>query len=175
MKATRTRHGCVHMFTTHRPTLTLQLHIMLFRTCRTALLRGNWQNFTWHDTSRGPSAIAELLVIIWNFPELSVLEMEARGYSVSPKMAWLTSLQDVPSDIVYISIWVFSKRGSVKVIENGTIVWGGCDLLIDVCCDVIGRIFALKHQLLHTLFAVRWIIDLVVWTASTLRQHTTRQ
>ena len=39
------------MFTTHRPSLTLQLHNFdLFRTCRTALLRG-------------PSAIAELLVI----------------------------------------------------------------------------------------------------------------
>jgi len=27
-----------------------------------ALLRGNWQDFNWHDASRGPSAIAELLV-----------------------------------------------------------------------------------------------------------------
>ena len=27
-----------------------------------ALLRGNWQYFNWHDASRGPSAIAELLV-----------------------------------------------------------------------------------------------------------------
>ena len=65
MKATRTRHGWVHMFTTHRPTLTLQLHnFNLFRTCRTALLRDNWQDFNWHDVSRGPSAIAELLVFI---------------------------------------------------------------------------------------------------------------
>jgi len=29
-----------------------------------ALLRGNWQDFNWHDASRGPSAIAELLVFI---------------------------------------------------------------------------------------------------------------
>jgi len=65
MKATRTRHGWVHMFTTHRPTLTFQLHNFdLFRTCRTALLRGNWQDFNWHDASRGPSAIAELLVLL---------------------------------------------------------------------------------------------------------------
>jgi len=36
MKATRTRHGWVHMFITHRPTLTLQLHnFNLFRTCHT--------------------------------------------------------------------------------------------------------------------------------------------
>ena len=63
MKATRICHGWVHMFTTHRPTLTLELHNFdLFRTCRTALLRGNWQDFNWHDASRGPSAIAELLV-----------------------------------------------------------------------------------------------------------------
>ena len=63
MKATHTRHGWVHMFTTHRPTLTLQLHNFdLFRTCRTALLCGNWQDFNWHQASRGPSAIAELLI-----------------------------------------------------------------------------------------------------------------
>jgi len=30
-----------------------------------ALLRGNWQNFNWHDASRGPSATAELLVFAW--------------------------------------------------------------------------------------------------------------
>ena len=52
------------MFTTHRPTLTLQLHNFdLFRTCRTALLRGSWHDFNWHDASRGPSVIAELLVM----------------------------------------------------------------------------------------------------------------
>jgi len=28
-----------------------------------ALLRGSWQDFNWHDASRGPSAIAELPVI----------------------------------------------------------------------------------------------------------------
>jgi len=28
-----------------------------------ALLRGNWQDFNWHDASHGPSAIAELLVL----------------------------------------------------------------------------------------------------------------
>ena len=53
----------MHMFTTPRPTLTLQLHNFdLFRTCRTALLCGSWQDFNGHDLSRGPSAIAELLV-----------------------------------------------------------------------------------------------------------------
>jgi len=54
-------------FITHCPTVTLQLHNFdLFRTYRTsivsALLRGNWQDFDRHDASRGPSAIAELLV-----------------------------------------------------------------------------------------------------------------
>ena len=50
-KATRMRHGRVHTFITHRPTLTLQLHNFdLFRTCRSlqvisALLRDNWRNF----------------------------------------------------------------------------------------------------------------------------------
>ena len=37
MKATRTRHGWVHLFITHRPTLTLQLHNFdLFKTSRTS-------------------------------------------------------------------------------------------------------------------------------------------
>jgi len=37
MEATRSRHGWVHMFIAHRPTLTLQLHNFdLFRTCRTS-------------------------------------------------------------------------------------------------------------------------------------------
>jgi len=37
MKVTRMRHGWVHMFITHRPTLTLQLHnVDLFRTSRTS-------------------------------------------------------------------------------------------------------------------------------------------
>jgi len=65
MKATRMRHGWVHMFITHRPTLTLQLHNFdLFRTCTvvSALLRGSWQDFNWHNASRGQSTIAELLV-----------------------------------------------------------------------------------------------------------------
>ena len=37
MKATWMRHGWVHMFITHQPILTLQLHNLdLFRTCRTS-------------------------------------------------------------------------------------------------------------------------------------------
>jgi len=37
METTRSRHGWVHMFITHRPTVTLQLHNFdLFRTCRTS-------------------------------------------------------------------------------------------------------------------------------------------
>jgi len=37
IEATRSRHGWVHMFITHRPTVTLQLrNFYLFRTCRTS-------------------------------------------------------------------------------------------------------------------------------------------
>ena len=62
--------------------LNLQLHtIDLVRTCRmTALLRGNWQDFNWHDASRGPSAIAELLVwSSWRY---------ALGRSVHAVVCW---------------------------------------------------------------------------------------
>jgi len=65
-KATRSRHGWVHTFITHCPTVTLQLqNFYLFRNCRTSsFCTVAWQlaNFNWHDASRGPSAIAELLV-----------------------------------------------------------------------------------------------------------------
>ena len=45
MKATRTRHDWVHMFITHRLTLTIQLHNFdLFRTCRTS----SFCTVAWH-------------------------------------------------------------------------------------------------------------------------------
>jgi len=44
MKATRMRHGWVHMFISHRPTLTLQLHNFdLFRTCTSSFCTVAWQ------------------------------------------------------------------------------------------------------------------------------------
>ena len=45
MEATRPRHGWVHMFITHRPTVTLQLHnFYLFRTChRSSVCTVAWQ------------------------------------------------------------------------------------------------------------------------------------
>jgi len=61
MEVTRSRHGWVHMFITHCLTVTLQLHNFdLFRTCRTSSFCT--VVFNWHDASRGPSAIVELLV-----------------------------------------------------------------------------------------------------------------
>jgi len=66
MDATRSRNVWVHMFITYCPTVTLQIHNFdLFRTCRTSsFCTVAWQlaDFNWHDASRGPSAIAELLV-----------------------------------------------------------------------------------------------------------------
>jgi len=60
------RHGWVHMFITQCPHYNLQLHNFdLFRTRRTSSLCtcvGDWQDFNWYYASRGPSAIAELLV-----------------------------------------------------------------------------------------------------------------
>ena len=51
---------------THCLRLSLQLHtIHLVSTCRISsfcTVACNWQDFNWHDASRGPSAIAELLV-----------------------------------------------------------------------------------------------------------------
>jgi len=67
MKATWPRHGWVHIFITHCSTVTVQLHNFvcsrLVVQVVSALLRGNSRDFNWHDASRGPSAIAELLVV----------------------------------------------------------------------------------------------------------------
>ena len=70
MEATCSRHGWVHMFISHRPTLTLHSSNFITSICSglvvqvfSALLHGNWQDFNWHDALRGPSAIAELLVL----------------------------------------------------------------------------------------------------------------
>ena len=74
MKATRMRHGSVHMFITHRPTLTLQFHDFdLFRTCRTSsFCTVAWQlaRFQLTERNRGPSAIAELLVDAGRWPHV---------------------------------------------------------------------------------------------------------
>ena len=50
------------LFTTSRSTVTLQLHYcnLLWICCTNCF--DNWQNFDWHGASRGPSAVAELLV-----------------------------------------------------------------------------------------------------------------
>jgi len=96
MEATCTCHGWVHMFITHRPTLNLQLHNFdLFRTCRTALLRGNWQDFNWHDASRRLSAIAELLVFYFK------LELH---------QVWLQSLMSDDFRILRTSCFHVSKK-----------------------------------------------------------------
>ena len=71
MKATWMRHGWVHMFITHRPTLTIQLlNFDLFRTCRKSSFSiVAWQLARFQLTQRITrflrfSAIAELLVKI---------------------------------------------------------------------------------------------------------------
>jgi len=99
MIATRTRHGWVHMFTAHRPTLTLQLHNFdLFRTCRTALLHGSWQDLNWHDALRGPSAIAELLVVCYGVHlSLSICHNSVSLYTCSVSEMLLLFIAHVAS------------------------------------------------------------------------------
>jgi len=53
MKTTRTRHGWVHMFITHRPTLTVQLHNFdLFRTCTSSFCTVAWRLAKFQLTQR---------------------------------------------------------------------------------------------------------------------------
>jgi len=59
---------------THCFRLNLQLHTIdcseLVIKVVSVLLCGNWQDFNWHDASRGPSAIAELLVSTGGVPAM---------------------------------------------------------------------------------------------------------
>jgi len=64
-----------------------------------ALLLGNWQDFNWHDASRGPSAIAELLVIVWsistNRPSFAAANQVGRWrtWPVNASCNWVDLLQ----------------------------------------------------------------------------------
>jgi len=57
-----------------------------------ALLHGNWQDFNWRDASRGPSAIAELLVHIY----YSVWSTVNKHISEKLKSCWLNVLGHLP-------------------------------------------------------------------------------
>jgi len=94
---TRTRHGSVHMSITHRPTLTLQLHTsicsVLVVQVVSALLHGNWQDFNRQGSSRGPSAIAELLVNFYQqLSGVAVVQLRSPGgavtYYVCIRISW---------------------------------------------------------------------------------------
>ena len=121
MKTTRTRHGWMHMFITHRSTLTLQLHNFdLFGICVvvrvvSALLRGNRQDFNWYEASRGPSAIAELLVKIQ--PHLAYVATIPCETLISWKQAIKDKLQG--------NVATYLRCGGVVQIKKGLLlsVW----------------------------------------------------
>ena len=79
MEATRSRHGWVHMFVTHRPSVTLQLHNFdLLRTCRTgSFCTVVWQLARFQLTRR----IARSLGDSWVFCSSS--------WSIEHKLQWI--------------------------------------------------------------------------------------
>jgi len=112
MEPTRLRHGWVHMFITHRPTVTLQLHnFNLFRTCRTSsFCTVAWQLARFQLIRRiaQSSAIAELLVLVTDqrtktvnscqimqqgsFQLLFILSLrQSRVFTFSGDMRWSSS------------------------------------------------------------------------------------
>jgi len=64
-----------------------------------ALLRGNWQDFNWHDASRGPSAIVELFVRLKVHGPYCYAPLRSHEKYMGPSRTWaklhenLTSLQ----------------------------------------------------------------------------------
>ena len=96
LEATRSRHGRVHMFITHRPTVTLQLHNFdLFRTCRTSsFCTVAWQLARFQQTRR----IARSLCDSW--PSLLQILPTQPSFSFS----WLTTW--IPRTVYYY-FWAY--------------------------------------------------------------------
>jgi len=111
MEATRSRHGWVHMFITHCPLVTLQLHsltsfcsgLVIGLQVVSAQLRGNWQDLNWHDASRGPSAIAELLVLL-SFPCLIRSRAAHFAYNCTLGQTLLTLYDQVSYDCEWTDV-----------------------------------------------------------------------
>jgi len=85
-------------------------------------LRGNWQDFNWHDASRGPSAIAELLVIIKEC-------VTGRSPVTSVKLHWRAQSNRLndhrPSDRLYLSTQVCQVRLR-RLTGRGKAAGAGC-------------------------------------------------
>ena len=101
MKATRTRHGWVHMFT-NRPTLTLQLHNFdLFRTCRTSsFCTVAWQLARFQLIRRITQSLSDSWASCFNLsgtclPKLSWKRGRSSSSSSSSSSHWGILLDDV--------------------------------------------------------------------------------
>jgi len=92
MKATRTRHSWVHMFITHRPTLTLQLHnIDLLRTCHTN----------------------SFCTVAWQLARFQLTRRIARSLGDSWASCWLLRVRHITWHVrrLFFSIWWPHRHG----------------------------------------------------------------
>jgi len=102
MKATRRRHGWVHMFSTHRRTLTIQLHNFdLFRTCHTSSFCAVvWQLARFQLTRRIARSLgdswASCIPLGMQYPGIDALRIKRRknrlsGFgSIGVRKIWVT-------------------------------------------------------------------------------------
>ena len=70
-------------------------------------MRGNWQDFNLHDASRGPSAIAELLVTIGSFDSSYF-----RKYATDLREIFRT-----------VALWIYMIDVNGVAIAQGTLPW----------------------------------------------------
>jgi len=104
-KETRTRHGWVHMFNTHRPTLTHQLYNFdLFRTCRTSsFCTVAWQLARFQLTRRIARSVGD-----------SWASCNSRPVSASPYNAIKPSLKPTaPTLVRYYKLHSRKSRGTL--------------------------------------------------------------
>ena len=78
-----------------------------------ALWRGSWQNFNWHDASHGPSVIAELLVV-YGFQNLITVNFYDKGV-LWPKLCWWHYLI-LPSETTLVWGYLEIKRNLLLLV-----------------------------------------------------------
>jgi len=111
-----------------------------------ALLRGNWQDFNWHDASRGPSAIAELLVIETCYCFIHMCCQRAqhivRGSPVSGRTTWCCRYLKWRSDGYWLWPSVYWTK-SREVCYHTKYLRPRCRCIL-AACDLCGLVNASK-------------------------------
>jgi len=162
VEATRLRHGWVHRFITHRPTVTLQLpNFDLFRTCRTSsFCTVAWQQARFQLTRR----IARSLGDSWASFLVPIFEWIQPTYIFC---LLLSTAQWVPSPFSALTLLIGRQEGhtACKKLSGGVLAWLSVWSEVQTCiwpswchCHSL-YVAALKSRLVLTLwYRLTWVV-----------------